>query len=239
MLESGQALALATDQRAERFAIVALGHDVEAARLAGGDLDGRVEAEVAHQRLEDALPRGQRLGRGLGSFEVRALRGQRPARRSHFGRFGRRDIGATPARCAGTPIVAAAVIAARATITELSRAVIASRTAVAESVGSRSKLTSLFAAATVAAVMLFLTPYLRELPQAALGGILIAAAWNLCEFSEFGRLWRFRGLGLVGAILVFAGVIGIVGALVTMQATTANLEDVFIDLTGHDLREED
>lgn len=84
-----------------------------------------------------------------------------------------------------------------------------SRTAVAESAGSRSQVTSIFAALVVAGVMLFFTPYLYYLPSAALGGILIAAAYNLCEFQEFTRMWRFRGVGFVGALLTFGGVVGI------------------------------
>jgi SulP family sulfate permease len=84
-----------------------------------------------------------------------------------------------------------------------------SRTAVAESAGSRTQLTSVFAAATLACVMLFLTPYLAELPSAALGAILIVAAYSLCDFAEFRRIWTFRGAGLVCALLVLASVIGI------------------------------
>ena len=57
--------------------------------------------------------------------------------------------------------------------------------------------------------MLFFTDLLSALPHAALGGVLIAAAWSLCDFAEFRRMWRFRGLGLVGAILTAVGVIGI------------------------------
>ncbi|MGQ0585452.1 MAG: SulP family inorganic anion transporter [Reyranella sp.] len=84
-----------------------------------------------------------------------------------------------------------------------------SRTAVAEAAGSRTQVTSVVAAAVVCAAMLFLTDVLYFLPSAALGGILIAAAWNLCDFAEFGRLWRFRGTGLLGAMLTLAGVVGI------------------------------
>ena len=51
-----------------------------------------------------------------------------------------------------------------------------SRTATAESAGSRTQVTSLVAAGMVAAAMLFLTGLLYSLPSAALGGILIAAA---------------------------------------------------------------
>ena len=84
-----------------------------------------------------------------------------------------------------------------------------SRTAAAESAGSRTQVTSIVAAGMVAAVMLFLTGLLYSLPSAALGGILVAAAWNLCDFQEFRRMWRFRGAGLVAALLTMAGVVGI------------------------------
>jgi SulP family sulfate permease len=82
-------------------------------------------------------------------------------------------------------------------------------TAVAESTGSRTQLTSVAAAATLASVMLFLTPYLARLPRAALGGILIAAAYTLCDLREFRRLWNFRGVGFFVAMVVLAGVVGI------------------------------
>jgi SulP family sulfate permease len=52
-----------------------------------------------------------------------------------------------------------------------------------------------------------MTGWLYSLPSAALGAILIAAAWGLCDFQEFRRMWRFRGAGLVGALLTLAGVI--------------------------------
>jgi len=80
-----------------------------------------------------------------------------------------------------------------------------SRTAVAEAAGSRTQVSSVVAAIVVAAVMLWLAEYLRYLPMAALGGILIASAWSLCEFGEFARLWRFRGISLAGALLTMAG----------------------------------
>jgi high affinity sulfate transporter 1 len=84
-----------------------------------------------------------------------------------------------------------------------------SRTAAAESAGGRTQLTSVIAAAVVACVMMFFTGSLFSLPHAALSAILLAAAWNLCDFGEFARLWRFRGVGLAVAVLTAAGVIGI------------------------------
>ena len=84
-----------------------------------------------------------------------------------------------------------------------------SRTAAAESAGSRTQVTSIVAAGMVACVLLFLTGLLYSLPSAALGGILLAAAWSLCDFQEFRRMWHFRGVGFVGALLTMAGVVGI------------------------------
>ena len=81
------------------------------------------------------------------------------------------------------------------------------RTAAAEAAGSRTQMTSIVAAGVVAGVMLFLTSWLYSLPSAALGGILIAAAWNLCEFQEFQADVALRGVGLVGALLTMAGVV--------------------------------
>lgn len=55
-----------------------------------------------------------------------------------------------------------------------------SRTAVAESAGGMTQVTSVVAALVVG-LCLFATGPLYYLPQAALGGILLAAAWNLCD----------------------------------------------------------
>lgn len=84
-----------------------------------------------------------------------------------------------------------------------------SRTAVVEAAGSRTQVTSVIAAAVVAAVMLWLTDLLYYLPSAALGGILIASAWGLCDFGEFRRLLRFHGVSLAGALVTLAGVVAL------------------------------
>jgi high affinity sulfate transporter 1 len=84
-----------------------------------------------------------------------------------------------------------------------------SRTAVAEAAGSRTQVASVVAAAVVAGVMLFLADFLYYLPAAARGGILIASAWGLCDFGEFARLWRFRGISLAGALVTLAGVLAL------------------------------
>jgi sulfate permease, SulP family len=84
-----------------------------------------------------------------------------------------------------------------------------SRTAVAEAAGSRTQVTSAIAALVVAAVMLWFAGLLYHLPLAALGGILMASAWTLCDFGEFVRLWRFRGISLAAALVTLAGVLAL------------------------------
>ncbi len=84
-----------------------------------------------------------------------------------------------------------------------------SRTAVAEAAGGRTQVTSVVAAGVVAAVMLWFAGFLYHLPAAALGGLLIASAWGLCDASEFRRLWRFRGISLAGALVTLAGVVAL------------------------------
>src|SRR5205814_7729124 len=89
MLEGGQALALATDERAEGFSTIGVGDDVQAARIAGLDLDLDREADMAHQLFEDLLARGQCLGGRLGSLEIGPLGGKGPPRGLDLGGFGR------------------------------------------------------------------------------------------------------------------------------------------------------
>lgn len=84
-----------------------------------------------------------------------------------------------------------------------------SRTAVAEAAGGRTQVTSVVAALVVGCVMLWLAGLLYHLPQAALGGLLIASAWGLCDMGEFRRLWRFRGISLAGALVTLAGVVAL------------------------------
>ena len=82
-----------------------------------------------------------------------------------------------------------------------------SRTAVAEAAGARTQVTSIVAAAVIVASMLWLAGLLHYLPIAALGGVLMASAWSLCDFGEFARLWRFRGISLAGALVTLTGVV--------------------------------
>ena len=68
----------------------------------------------------------------------------------------------------------------------------ASRTAAMDAAGSRTQLSSLVAAATVALVMVFFTDELAYLPTAALAGVVASAVLNLIEVGELRELWHIR-----------------------------------------------
>lgn len=123
-----------------------------------------------------------------------------------------------------------------------------SRTAVAETAGARTQATSIIAALVIAAAMLWLAGLLRYLPVSALAGVLIASAINICDFREFARLWRFRGVDLAGALVTLVGVavmglmegilLGVVFALVLLLRAFAFPSDAVLgrapDGTWHD-----
>jgi high affinity sulfate transporter 1 len=82
----------------------------------------------------------------------------------------------------------------------------ASRTPVAIAAGARSQLTPLVGAATVA-LMLVATPgLLRDLPQAVLGAVVVAAAVRLVDVPEIRRLWRMRRVEFALWAAAFLGV---------------------------------
>jgi high affinity sulfate transporter 1 len=68
----------------------------------------------------------------------------------------------------------------------------ASRTAAMDAAGSRTQLSSLIAAVTVALVMVFFTEELAYLPTAALAGVVASAVLNLIEVEELREFWRMR-----------------------------------------------
>ena len=87
-----------------------------------------------------------------------------------------------------------------------------SRTAMADSAGGRTQMTSLVAAAAVALVLLFLTGPLQYVPVAALGAVLIKASLSLLDIQTLGRLYRLRKSEFVLSLLASFGVIW-VGAI--------------------------
>jgi high affinity sulfate transporter 1 len=67
-----------------------------------------------------------------------------------------------------------------------------SRTAAVDSAGSRTQISSLVAAVTIALVMVFFTKTLAYLPTAALAAVVANAVLNLIEVGELRGLWHMR-----------------------------------------------
>uniref|UniRef100_B8HNX3 Sulfate transporter n=1 Tax=Cyanothece sp. (strain PCC 7425 / ATCC 29141) TaxID=395961 RepID=B8HNX3_CYAP4 len=82
-----------------------------------------------------------------------------------------------------------------------------SRTAIGDSLGSKSQAFSLVALVVVILVLLFLRPLLALFPKAALGAIVIYAALRLIEISEFLRLHRFKLSEVRLALVTLVGVL--------------------------------
>jgi high affinity sulfate transporter 1 len=83
-----------------------------------------------------------------------------------------------------------------------------SRTAIGDSLGSRSQVYSLVAFVLVILVLLFLRPLLALFPKAALGAIVIYAALRLIEIAEFQRLLGFKLSEFRLALITLFGVLG-------------------------------
>ncbi|MBE9139903.1 STAS domain-containing protein [Nodosilinea sp. LEGE 07088] len=83
----------------------------------------------------------------------------------------------------------------------------ASRTAIGDTLGSKSQVYSLVAFGVVIGVLLFLRPLLALFPTAALGALVIYAATKLVDLSEFKRLRRFRRGDFVLAMATTLGVL--------------------------------
>ena len=82
-----------------------------------------------------------------------------------------------------------------------------SRTAVNDAMGGKSQMVGLIAAATMAAVLLFLTEPLRYLPVAALGAVLIVAAIGLFDIAALRKMWRVNRAECVLSVLTTIGII--------------------------------
>lgn len=82
-----------------------------------------------------------------------------------------------------------------------------SRTAIGDSLGSRSQVFSLVAFGVLILVLLFLRPLLSLFPKAALGAIVIYAALRLIEIPEFKRLRHFNKSEFRLAVVTLIGVL--------------------------------
>lgn len=98
-----------------------------------------------------------------------------------------------------------------------------SQSVVNEAAGARSSASSLVAALVLAAASLFLVGWLRDLPQAVLAAVVIAAVTGLVKPSELRRLWRLSRPEFAVALAALAGVLGsgllrgvLIGALLSL-----------------------
>lgn len=86
-----------------------------------------------------------------------------------------------------------------------------SRSAVADGAGARTQLAGVFAGLTVGATLLWLTPLLAYLPQAALAALVLFSALGLIRGREPLRLWNVRPVDallwmLTFGVTVFVGI---------------------------------
>ncbi|MBD3224230.1 MAG: sulfate permease, partial [Caldithrix sp.] len=81
------------------------------------------------------------------------------------------------------------------------------RSAVNDSAGAQSGLSSLLTAGLVLLTTLFFTPYLFYLPQAVLAAIIVAAVINLIDFKSIFKYWDFNKADVLAAMLTFLGVL--------------------------------
>jgi high affinity sulfate transporter 1 len=88
----------------------------------------------------------------------------------------------------------------------------ASRTPIAESAGAKTQLTGVVGALAIALLLLLAPSLLSNLPQSALGCIVIVAATSLIEVRALTRLFRVRQTEFWLSIVCFLGV-AILGVL--------------------------
>jgi high affinity sulfate transporter 1 len=101
-----------------------------------------------------------------------------------------------------------------------------SRTAIADSLGSRSQLASLVTLGAVVVVLLVARPVLAQFPEAALGGLVVYAAIRLVDVAEFRRLAAFRRSELVLAFAALVGVLALDILLGVVVAVAVSVLDV-------------
>ncbi len=82
-----------------------------------------------------------------------------------------------------------------------------SRSSVADEAGGRTQVAGLVNAALIFITVLALTPLFHDLPEAALGAVVIFAVAHLIDIGEFKRLYRVRKTDFLLAMLCMAGVL--------------------------------
>jgi high affinity sulfate transporter 1 len=82
-----------------------------------------------------------------------------------------------------------------------------SKSAAADAAGGRSQVAGLVAAGSTALVALFLTPLFENLPEAALGAIVIVAVSGMFKVGELKRLYALRRTDFWLAMIALLGVL--------------------------------
>ncbi|MCG5219260.1 SulP family inorganic anion transporter [Streptosporangium soli] len=82
-----------------------------------------------------------------------------------------------------------------------------SRSALLAGSDARTRMAGLGAAVAVVVTLLALMPLIRDLPQAALGAVIILTAARLIDLPAFRRLWRIRRTDFVLASVTALGVL--------------------------------
>jgi high affinity sulfate transporter 1 len=81
-----------------------------------------------------------------------------------------------------------------------------SRTAMSDSAGGRTRVTGLVTAATIAAVLLFFTGPLQYVPVAALGAVLVKAAFSLLDLRTLKTFYQMDRRELALSLIATLGV---------------------------------
>jgi high affinity sulfate transporter 1 len=81
-----------------------------------------------------------------------------------------------------------------------------SRTAVAEQSGARTQLTGVVGASVILLMLVLAPGLLKDLPQPALGAVVIAASLSLADIGGTVELWRRRRMEFLVSVAAFLGV---------------------------------
>jgi MFS superfamily sulfate permease-like transporter len=82
-----------------------------------------------------------------------------------------------------------------------------SQTAVNDKAGARTPLALVFASATLALCLLFLTGWLQNLPSAVLAAVVLSAVAGLLDFKALLRMWRLSRLDFYAAAFSLVAVL--------------------------------
>jgi len=100
-----------------------------------------------------------------------------------------------------------------------------SGTAMNDSSGARTEVSTMVSSGVVILTLLFLTRFFRDLPEAVLAAIVIHAVWHLIDLAELRRYARIQRAELNLSILAIAGAVlfGILNGLVLAVGATLAL----------------